>query len=233
MDAPFDPAFDPHDDAAEANNLSDAGRHAEAVVMYDMAIAGLLEDAGRIPASAEEPGRSIIFGHPFEYSRLGLAYAYRAESLSELEKTDEAIESADLAAGFAPHIADVHSIRARIYGKSGMHEKGAEMLATAISLEPDDPESYSHRSVFLIETGDYKEALSCLEKSIELDPTNSQPYMAKALLMIKMGNNDEALASVDMAASIDPDDQEIAEYRKLVHFQCKYGATGPPKAGGE
>ncbi|MBD2439871.1 tetratricopeptide repeat protein [Nostoc sp. FACHB-110] len=78
----------------------------------------------------------------------------------------------------------------------------------ALSIQPDDYETWSNRGTALFGLGHYEEALTSYDKALSIQPDYHEAWKNRGLVLFNLGYNAEALASYDKALSIQPDDHE-------------------------
>ena len=89
---------------------------------------------------------------PETHFNLGLAYKYAGQSTLALEQTLKAIE-------LRPTMAAAWKLRAQLHAEENDETQALEALREALSLEPNDIDSYTTMTTLLQRSGNFREAL--------------------------------------------------------------------------
>ena len=205
---------DIYTDAADGRDLTEADRHEEAIELYDRAIDGLARLARDRPECMGKPHSDPSL-KDCGYSTLATVYTWRASSLVQLGRLDEARRSSDLAVQHANTFADAHLMRATAYAISGMFDKALGMAEKSISMDPDSHDAYVVKATALINTGRPVEAMGPLEEAERTGPGDPAVYPLKAAVLGFMRRDEEALVVIDEGLRRSPEDVQQYQLRSV------------------
>lgn len=85
------------------------------------------------------------------------------------------------------------------------YERAVELIAKAISINPNVAPAHSNLGVVLKEMGRFADALASYDKAIALKADYGRAYYNRAIVLKELGRLEEALASYDRATEFEPD----------------------------
>lgn len=88
----------------------------------------------------------------------------------------------------------------------------------ALSLNPDDAQTYNNRGVAFEKLGSLQLALADYDRALELDPSLLFPRINRGNAFLLMGEYDRSIAAYGDAIARAPDDGSIYSRRALAHF---------------
>jgi tetratricopeptide (TPR) repeat protein len=134
------------------------------------------------------------------------ALTYRAYSLAQLEKTEEAFTDVQEALALDERNMYGHQLAAKLCIDLGLpDDKVLEHYGRAIELDPSNALSYSGRAPVLLRTGRSEEALADIHKAIELDRANPYVLPAYGYILGELARYDEAEEVLREAVALDPE----------------------------
>jgi Flp pilus assembly protein TadD len=92
------------------------------------------------------------------------------------------------------------------YARRTRYKEALAYYNKALSLDPNNPESWCLRASLLIDTGKSKEALDDCEKAIALDQNYAAAWSKKALAFSNLERFEEGLFASTRAASLNGND---------------------------
>ncbi|MCO5065587.1 MAG: tetratricopeptide repeat protein [Rhizobiaceae bacterium] len=152
------------------------GRHAEAVTLYDAALA--LRPTAR-------------------------SFANKAVSLFRLDRLPEALKSFENAVELQPDYASGWTNRAALLGTLGRHEAAVESCDRAIRLQPDNAELWAMRASSLVALKRLEEAVVAFDEALRLQPRRSDLWLRQGNVLSDLQRFEEAAVNFDKAA-LDP-----------------------------
>lgn len=160
-----------------ANLLSAAGRHAEAVDIYD----------GYLSA---KPGDIDLWNT-------------KVDAMTQAGQYDEAIAEAQLILQASPDNVPAYRNLSRAYfakGELGMSQLAAEK---AKSLQEGDPGIYNNMGVTYLQQGDQAEAIESFKTAIKVDPDNLEANLNLGYVALNSGDYNLALQCFQAATGAD------------------------------
>ena len=224
----MDDSYDPTNDLSRAFGLASKGRHAEAAEMFNKPIRTLVKWARKRPEIMGTPNPDPS-DKDSGYALLGIAYAHRAESLAAIGRMKDARHSADLATKCAGAHPDIHRMRARIYLKSGKHDRVEKMIDRVIALDPGDDGAHATKANLMFSRGDPEGALLRIEEALRLNPSGSHSYQIKSVVLDALGRREDALEAADTAVRLDPKNEAAQKIQSIM--RARAGGSGPGDAG--
>ena len=106
------------------------------------------------------------------------------------------------------------------YQGKGEYEKSIAYFDKALTLDPNEPLSYSNRSYSKLKICDLEGALKDVNRSIELYPANSYAYRNRALIYLEMGQKTKACEDLQRAIDLGFTTQYGNEVRDLIGRNC-------------
>jgi regulator of sirC expression with transglutaminase-like and TPR domain len=140
----------------------------------------------------------------------------RAELLTELGRTGEAIASYTKRIELEPGNAFNWSDRGDAYRAAGDHQHALTDYSAAIESKPDDPRFWHARALTYQALGDNAHALSDLDKTLELSPNYAHAYRERAEIHRAMGDVAAATADEARADQAPKDWPDPGEFMLLV-----------------
>lgn len=162
--------------------LAAAGQHAQAIALYDQALAA--GDAG---------------AH---------AWASRGHAFLALENLQEATECYTRAVAADPGLDAVWCNQAVIFHRIQLHPESLQCLDRAVELNPSSARTWAVRAGILDQLGRAAEAAECFERARQLQPRLADLQAGEALLLRKAGRLDDALTLAERALKVNPDSEE-------------------------
>ena len=163
----------------------DAGKHAEALKLFDSAL--------RIDPGATD------------------ALLHRANLRMLQQKVEEAKEDLQQCLEMRPNNILARLRLASIYNATNDTAAAKKELDSAEKIDPNSSELQSYHGEIAFTKGDYAEAQEYFKKAIELAPNNPTPYVNSALTVLNtpppMGqipDTEEAIRLLEKAIEVDP-----------------------------
>lgn len=169
------PAADLHH---QALGLQQAGRPAEALAIFDQALA-------------------LAPGHG------GLHYD-RALTLWALGRSDDALVGFQTAIRLKPDMAAAHYNRAVVLQRMGRLPEAMAGFDAALAIKPDLAEAWNNRAGILQEAGRDQEALDSIDRAMAIKPGNAASHYNRGVLLLSLYRLDEAMAALAQALALDP-----------------------------
>jgi len=176
---------------AKANQLSQEGKHDEAIAAYQQVLAS---------------NPQIAEAH------------YNIGFLNSQKKDWAAAEAAYLKAlEVRPGYGEAIAALARVYQDSGQPARAAELLAKAAADNPKDAKVQFNLGVFHLNSGRAEEAAAAFQKAGEADPTNAEVHYYLGTLAVGQNKIPEAIASLEKYLSMNPTNaQNVATAQGLL-----------------
>lgn len=209
----------------DAHDLAMNGRHREAVAEYDRAIKDFTWAIRGHPDYMT--GRSLLVPNNWGYGYLGLAYAWKAQSLSALGMREDALEMSEYAMGRWQEDVRVRHARVMTLGMCGLHEEALDLAARCIEHDPLDAEFYYAGVLVLLEAGRSDEAEQLAARAVSLCPDDEFAHASRAMVLWEAGDTDGALDAIDRAISHSRDEQA----KVLQGLRDKIAGNGRPDCG--
>jgi tetratricopeptide (TPR) repeat protein len=180
-----DPAIDAFNIGA---GLFNDGKHAEAVVKFEEAVAAKPD---------------LIAG----WTALAKIYAMQKEYAKAIARANKAIE-------LDPEETSMYAILYQAYTATGDKAKAAE----AKSKMPQDASSLFNDAAKLINSGKDKEAEVLLKQAVEANDKFAPAYYELGMLYVRAGKNAEAKANLTKYLEIDPNGKEAGTAKEMLKF---------------
>jgi len=209
----------------DAHDLAMDGLHEEAIAGYDRAIKDFLWAIRGHPDYMT--GRSWLVRDNWGYDHLGLAYAWKAESLCALGMLEEALGLSELAMGRWGGDARVRYARVMTLGMCGLREEALDLAARCLEHDPRAAEFYYAGVLALLEAGRDDEAGRLAAKAVSLCPDDWFAHASRAMVLWEAGDVDGALDAVDRAISHSRD----GELKGLQRLRAEIAGNGRPEHG--
>ncbi|TMR93379.1 tetratricopeptide repeat protein [Nonomuraea basaltis] len=162
---------------------------------------GRLGAALSLVESAIELARELGERHPLHRMVL---LANRAQLLSALGHTKEALEDYAAAIAIDPVFPDYYLDRGNLLFRLGQYEEALADYERAMRAGPPLPEAHYNRAELRTVRGDTDGALADLGQVIELDPGYLDAYINRAGLLAAAGRDEEARADVTAGLALAP-----------------------------
>ena len=196
-----------------ANQMNDAGQHAEALAAFDAIVKKCDTKDGK---EAVQEGR--------------------ARALNGLGRYAEAISAADAAQAAFPKRESLNAYFERAFAEEQMGDMAAATADYNRIIEATEKnQNVAERATIYTKVADlnYKagktaEAETYLAKAMELDPGNADPYVLKGDWAVRAGDYDAAFAAYDEAVAKGHTGAAMYEIRaeaRLKQVEDKYGTT--------
>ncbi|MDE6485861.1 MAG: tetratricopeptide repeat protein [Duncaniella sp.] len=142
--------------------------------------------------------------------------ANRANVLTSLGRTDEALEVYDMILDLDPSQARPRYQRALLMLRKGMVDKARADAAALDTIAPDSQERHTLRAAMLSADGDFEEAIPHYSEVIKVNP---QPefYSARAMCYLMTDRLPEAAEDISQGLALDPTDPELYIYRAALN----------------
>jgi len=163
-------------------SLGGLGRHSEANVCYDRAIA--------------------------LYADWAPLHGNKGHTLAQLGRYEEAIERYDRAIALEPNHATFHYNKGVSLAALNRCEEAIVAYDRAIALDANDMKPYFNKAVILGKLSRYEEALNCYDRVSALDPHFSHAHNNRGFVLDLLGRYDEAVCSYDKALALNPNDEK-------------------------
>jgi Flp pilus assembly protein TadD len=180
--------------------LLNAGRHGEAVNVFDKAVqlkpddAGLWSDLGDALIAAGRACDAVLcFKRTFQLDPQRANAAFKAGALlREMGQLDEALALFDASNRLQPDHAPTLQLRALTLDGLGRHEEALQDNLRADQLEPNNPATRNDVGYDLMQLGRHAEALCWFDRVLEIQPDFVRAIHNKALCLFQLNRFDEA-----------------------------------------
>ena len=125
--------------------------------------------------------------------------AYRRREWTGAEKLCRAVLAANANNFDALHLLGTLAVQTR------RAQEGAELLARAVAIRPEDAEIHTTRGVALRDCGRYADAVGSYDRAIAVAPNYAEAHANRGVALRNLERNDEALQSYDRAIALKPD----------------------------
>ena len=159
-------------------SLSALGRHAEALEVFDRAL-------------AKSPGEWSIWNS-------------RGNTLRRLGRTDEALGCFDKATALDALAAAPWHNKGLVYAEAGRDNDALTCFDRALDRDPRDVDSWTAAGVVLGRLKRATEQLAAYDRAIELDPRSGLTWFNRGNVLSAAGRPAEALESYDRSLACDP-----------------------------
>ncbi len=103
------------------------------------------------------------------------------------------------------HHADALHLLGVITAQTGNFASGADLLAKAIALHPDNPDFHADQGLILVQLSRFEEALASYDRALTLQPGNSKVHANRGGTLYDLDRFAEALSSYEAALALNPD----------------------------
>ena len=134
-------------------------------------------------------------------------------SLSDLEKYEEAITWFDRALTLDPENVDIINEKGIALGKLSRYEEAITWFDRALSIDPRHFYSLSYKAAALGLLGRYEESITWIDKSLEVNPNAIESLNGKVAALFALGKKQDAMEWIDRALSIDPTNQNALDWK--------------------
>lgn len=165
--------------------LQTQGRHEEAQRYMRLALAAFEQAVLRTPNLAE-------------------AWLGRAQVLSQLGRSTEAVDSCDRAISAKPELAPAHLLRAKLLVDMGRHGQALEGVDRLLAAAPNFAEAWLGRGNILFELKRHEDALDAYQRSLALKAALPEACLGRGNVLNALKRHDEALAAYDKALAFNP-----------------------------
>jgi tetratricopeptide (TPR) repeat protein len=143
----------------------------------------------------------------------------QAEILAGIGRTDEALETINVALEYKPWNADLWMLRGGLYEQSGNLEQAVKAFSKAVDLAPDSANALNALGYTLtISTRKYADAYSLISQAMELEPENPAIMDSMGWVLFKRGELEEARVWLEQAYELFPD-PEVAAHLGEVYWE--------------
>ena len=133
----------------------------------------------------------------------------RAQLLSRLGRTQEAIAEYGRAIAADPNHSEYHLERAELHRRCGDAAAALADYDAAIEAGPPYPEPYYNRADLEFELGDIEAAVRDLTRVIDLAPAMADAWINRASAFCQLGRFTEAMHDVTAGLSLEPDSAHL------------------------
>ena len=186
------------------NELHQQGRHSEALVAYDQALAlnphypAALHNRGVVLLVLREPARAL---QSFEKA-LSLEPAFaealynRANALTELKRVAEALADYDRALAVRPNYPEAFNNRGNALQELGRPLEALESYDRALALRPSYADALENKAILQSEFGEVDAARQALEALIRVEPRRARAHF-HLVRMKRMTRDDPQLGILE------------------------------------
>lgn len=139
--------------------------------------------------------------------------------LFKADRPEKALESVTGYLAKHPDDAEALVLQARTHILLNKYARAEKILQRAISISPQNSQTYLYKGVALARQGNSDGALGNLNRAIELDPSLVEAYKERAKIFTDMNESVRAAADLTSAAELDPGDGEIFAARGSTFMQ--------------
>ena len=139
-------------------------------------------------------GISVVFAQDAE--RGSISYFEIKKLLYIDENYEEALSKVNQEIEYSPNVAELYSLRGRIYNEMDNKDAALVDFDKAIELSPKDDELYYWRAFLKYEMRDVENAYVDASRCIQINPNNSSCYTVRAVVRSDLG--DKAGFNADM-----------------------------------
>ena len=143
----------------------------------------------------------------------------RAKALIDLDRSEESLSEAKLAAQLDPGSPDAHFLLGCSAWQIGQYSLAEHSFLTAVRLAERDADIQAGYAGFLADQRDPHQAESVARRAIELDPDSSTGWAALAVAQSRLGRHDDAITSCRKSVQCDPEDLEAKALLELLPKQ--------------
>ena len=154
--------------------------------------------AGAAPALAD-------FRADFDAAALAVKQGKRDAALALVTKAIASKEAT------GRDLADMHFMRAELYGQAGKLDESIADYSKTIELMPDHAGAYHDRAVVYAQQKKYPEALDDLARAQFLIPRSPLPYFNRGRVYETMGKRNEAIQEYRKARALAPQMKDAQE----------------------
>lgn len=144
-------------------------------------------------------------------------------------KTDEAYALAGKAIVAAPKRLQPLLFRAKLYEKTGEHEKAIADYSAALKFDTATSRIYQERGQENFRAGHIKESIADFDEYIKQNPEAAPHHWQRGIALYYAGRFDDGKKQFEIHKTVNPNDVENAVW----HFLCNARATTPEKARAE
>jgi tetratricopeptide (TPR) repeat protein len=115
------------------------------------------------------------------------------ESLTQLGRTDEALERIQAALEKSPDSNELYELRGLALGRAGDNAAAIAAFERAIELDPESAQAHAGLATLTAKAGDVKRGIELFDRAYELDPSNGVPAYSAAQLTLVAGDREGAI----------------------------------------
>ncbi len=131
------------------------------------------------------------------------AHNNRGNTLQELKRFDEALESFERALEIRPDYAEAHNNRGNTLQKLGRFDEALEGYERAVAIRADYAEAFNNRGNALQELVRFDEALASYERALAIRPDYAACHVNRAFLLLQTGRFAEGWQGYEWRRKID------------------------------
>ncbi|MFW9804843.1 MAG: tetratricopeptide repeat protein [Candidatus Thorarchaeota archaeon] len=125
---------------------------------------------------------------------------------AKMDEYEEALQAADRAEECDSQDPEVLMTKEILLSDVGIWDKAEHPLLKAVSLAPDNPETWLNLAIFLDRADRSGEAIPKVERAIELDPTSAILHNLLGMFLYNAGHYDSSKQALIHAIELDPDE---------------------------
>lgn len=148
--------------------------------------------------------------------------AYHRLSVLALQRKDPGLAVAwiDKALPLNDGVLELWNNRAVALAELGRFDEAHESIERALTIAPDNWESYFNLGRMLLVQGQFAEAEQALARASELDPYSAPTWNNFGLVLTELHRHDEAIAAFDRALELAPDYVEALANKGSAHYRA-------------
>jgi predicted Zn-dependent protease len=147
------------------------------------------------------------------------AHGIHALVLVDLDRAEEALQSASTAIMLAPDLSLGHTARARALLSLERFKEGETSANEAIRLDPEDADTQVVLAAALLGRGRYAEALAAADKALSLEPESES---ALGLRAVALGMSERGSGWEEARMRRSPSRREVLSPRRLRVVRSSY-----------
>ncbi|MFW9887810.1 MAG: tetratricopeptide repeat protein [Candidatus Thorarchaeota archaeon] len=125
---------------------------------------------------------------------------------AKMDEYEEALQAADRAEECDSQDPEVLMTKGILFSDVGIWDKAEHLLLKAVSLAPDNPETWLNLAIFLDRADRSEEAIPKVERAIELDPTSAVLHNLLGMILYNAGHYDSSKQALIHAIELDADE---------------------------
>jgi tetratricopeptide (TPR) repeat protein len=126
------------------------------------------------------------------------------KSLSDLERTDEAIKHFNISLRIEPHNPEAHHNLAVALAKQGKMKGAIDHFLKALKVKPDASKTHLYLGLALAMQGKTDQAIDHFNKTLQIDPTYDTAHKNLGILLMQEGKIETAIFHLREAIRLNP-----------------------------